>query len=234
MALNRAQLMEVPGGPGIIGAIQAGTGIAIDPQGSISIDPLSNLTVLSGQGSVIVTPVPGVGVCTIAGPPPAPDDPVFPAGTITCFFQANAPVGWTKITSQDNSTLRIVSGNGGGTGGTTPFSQAFTTYALSGTANYSSVTWSGAAGDSVISIAETASHSHTVRARGGSAPTSFLGTPFSGETSFANLTTSAAGSNSSHSHSVTGNLAGISPVSMNSVDLSVRYVDFILCQRNAS
>lgn len=30
MALNQAQLMAVPGGPGVVGAVQAGTGISIN------------------------------------------------------------------------------------------------------------------------------------------------------------------------------------------------------------
>ena len=36
MALNQAQLMAVPGGPGVVGAVQAGTGISISTTGVIS------------------------------------------------------------------------------------------------------------------------------------------------------------------------------------------------------
>jgi hypothetical protein len=36
MALNKAQLMEVPGGPGVVGAVKAGTNITISPDGTIS------------------------------------------------------------------------------------------------------------------------------------------------------------------------------------------------------
>jgi hypothetical protein len=36
MALNKAQLMEVPGGPGVIGAVKAGTNITISPDGTIN------------------------------------------------------------------------------------------------------------------------------------------------------------------------------------------------------
>ena len=42
----------------------------------------------------------------------------MPAGTVTNFFQAAAPVGWTKITTYGNHMMRIVSGTGGGSGGT--------------------------------------------------------------------------------------------------------------------
>lgn len=43
---------------------------------------------------------------------------LIPAATVMLFFQAAAPVGWTKLTTQNDRALRIVSGAGGGTGGT--------------------------------------------------------------------------------------------------------------------
>jgi hypothetical protein len=39
MALNKAQLMEVPGGPGITGSVKAGSNITISPDGTISAAP---------------------------------------------------------------------------------------------------------------------------------------------------------------------------------------------------
>lgn len=41
----------------------------------------------------------------------------FPTGTVMVFYQTAAPTGWTKSTAQNNKALRVVSGNGGGTGG---------------------------------------------------------------------------------------------------------------------
>jgi hypothetical protein len=41
------------------------------------------------------------------------------------FFQASAPAGWTKSTDHNDKTLRVVSGTGGGSGGTTGFSSVF-------------------------------------------------------------------------------------------------------------
>jgi len=41
-----------------------------------------------------------------------------PTGTRLAFHQASPPVGWTQDTAIDDSMLRIVSGVGGGTGGT--------------------------------------------------------------------------------------------------------------------
>lgn len=42
----------------------------------------------------------------------------FPSGTPMAFFQASAPTGWTQDVTNDNAMLRVVSGSGGGTGGT--------------------------------------------------------------------------------------------------------------------
>ncbi|WP_051003003.1 hypothetical protein [Bradyrhizobium elkanii] len=48
--------------------------------------------------------------------------PVVPSGTVMLFYQAAAPVGWTKVTTQNDKALRVVSGSGGVAGGTNPFS----------------------------------------------------------------------------------------------------------------
>lgn len=47
---------------------------------------------------------------------------VMPAGTVIPFYQAAAPVGWTKVATQDDKVLRVVSGTGGGSGGVLPTS----------------------------------------------------------------------------------------------------------------
>lgn len=40
------------------------------------------------------------------------------AGTVMLFYQAAAPTGWTKSTAHNDKALRVVSGTGGGSGGT--------------------------------------------------------------------------------------------------------------------
>lgn len=42
----------------------------------------------------------------------------FPAGTRMLFYQAAAPTYWTQVTSVNDRMLRVVSGSGGGIGGT--------------------------------------------------------------------------------------------------------------------
>lgn len=48
--------------------------------------------------------------------------PNIPAGTVMVFFQAAAPAGWTQVTTQTDKALRVVSGSGGGSGGTVAMS----------------------------------------------------------------------------------------------------------------
>lgn len=52
---------------------------------------------------------------------------LIPTGTVMLFAQASAPTGWTKVTTHDNKALRVVSGTGGGSGGSTTFTAAFNT-----------------------------------------------------------------------------------------------------------
>jgi len=48
----------------------------------------------------------------------------FPSGTKAIFFQSSCPTGWTQDTTHNDKALRIVSGTGGGTGGTRVLSSA--------------------------------------------------------------------------------------------------------------
>jgi len=52
---------------------------------------------------------------------------LIPAGTVMLFYQTNAPTGWTKLTNHNNKALRVVSGDGGGSGGNNSFTSTFTT-----------------------------------------------------------------------------------------------------------
>lgn len=61
-----------------------------------------------------------------------------PATSVSIFYQASAPTGWTKLTTQNDKALRIVSGTGGGTGGTDAFSSD-----LSPTHSHSNLTSAG-------------------------------------------------------------------------------------------
>lgn len=51
-----------------------------------------------------------------------------PAGTIAIFFNSSAPTGWSKLTTQNDKALRVVSGAGGGIGGSLGTSQTIILY----------------------------------------------------------------------------------------------------------
>ena len=57
---------------------------------------------------------------------------VLPSGTVMLFVQTAAPTGWTKSTTHNNKALRVVDGTVS-TGGSQPFSGAFTSQAVTGT-----------------------------------------------------------------------------------------------------
>ena len=59
--------------------------------------------------------------------------PSFPSGTVMLFYQAAAPTGWTKVTTQNDKALRVVSGSGGVAGGTNAFSTVMAQSVVGGT-----------------------------------------------------------------------------------------------------
>ena len=88
------------------------------------------------------------------------------------FYQASAPTGWTKSTSQNNKALRVVTGNGRGTGGTSNFTTIFNStnsVVLLGTFN-------GSIGNTTLTLQQLPAHSHgagsafTARSSAGSSP----------------------------------------------------------------
>ena len=82
---------------------------------------------------------------------------IVPQNAVSVFFQSEAPTNWTKVTTHNNKTLRVVSGDGGGSGGTTEFTSVFPNstipFSLSG-----SVT--GSVGNHTLSTPELPVHSH--------------------------------------------------------------------------
>ena len=85
---------------------------------------------------------------------------LIPSGTIMLFQQTTAPVGWTKLTTQNNKALRVVSGTAG-TGGSASFTAAFNSnQTVSGTTGSSSVTITGSVGSHTLTVSEIPSHSH--------------------------------------------------------------------------
>ena len=132
----------------------------------------------------------------------------FPSGTSTVFCQASAPVGWTKSTSNNDKALRVVSGSGGGTGGTVGFSE------------YSNHTHTSS--PHTLTISEIPAHDHdiTLLQSGGAGAD---GPSVVGDvTQFALTgTTESIGGGSSHTHTPTTVSTG-----------QLAYVDVIVCSKD--
>lgn len=71
----------------------------------------------------------------------------IPSGSRMVFYQANAPTGWSQVTSINDRVLRVVSGDGGTTGGS---------WSISG------ISVSGHA----LSVSEIPSHNHSMDSAG--------------------------------------------------------------------
>lgn len=128
---------DFPTGP-TIGQKYPAVAIAGIPQYTWDGQKWTTISVPIGKQSVFSDgSVPMVGPLTLAGDPTNPTDAAdkhyvdgavsgvssggIPAGSVMLFYQAAAPVGWTKLTSHDDKALRVVSGTGGTAGGTVPF-----------------------------------------------------------------------------------------------------------------
>jgi hypothetical protein len=106
--------------------------------------------------------------------------PSVPSGSVMLFYQAAAPVRWTRVDTQNNKALRVVSGTGsaaGGqgssTGGTasatgSSFTSIFTSRTPSGTVSGGSVSVSvgGNTGDTALSVAQIPTHFHGLGGHG--------------------------------------------------------------------
>jgi hypothetical protein len=156
----------------------------------------------------------------IANVPASP----IPVGTVMLFYQAAAPTGWTQVTTQNDKALRVVSGTGGSSSGTTAFSSVFTNQTVSTTI---STSISGTTGATTLSTAQIPSHTHPsdgVRFIGGCA-SAFTGGPFAFDSP-----TGATGGGGSHTHSFSGSGSGSG--TSTAVTLNVQYIDIIICSKN--
>ena len=110
----------------------------------------------------------------------------FAAGTKTNFFQAAAPTGWTQCTTYNDYSMRVVSGTGGGIGGTVNFSTAFS---------------SSNTGATTLTTCQIPSHTHTVSGcNAGAANATYLS--FRGGVQNVSGCTAAKGGGGSHTHSL--------------------------------
>ena len=132
--------------------------------------------------------------------------PYLPSGTVTDFFQAAAPTGWTRLTTYDDALIRIVGSAAPASGGSNGFVATF---------NAQTVT-----GNFTLTTATMPSHPHTLP--GGDAgpvlvsnsPQSIYAVQSNGTNNSTN--TLSAGSGGAHSHPIT---------------TAIKYVDVLLATK---
>ena len=165
----------------------------------------------------------------------------LPAGTAMLFAQTNAPTGWTKSTTHNNKTLRVVSG-AASSGGVVPFTSAFSSQAVTGTvASYTLTT------ADIPSHNHSASSSSSVSDPGHSHAFTYTNVAFTGanaigggsnyNNSNVGSTTAGAGTGISVSTSTTiGNTGGggghAHGFSAPNIDIRVQYVDVIIATKD--
>lgn len=143
---------------------------------------------------------------------------VFPSGTLMLFQQTAAPTGWTKQTTHNDKTLRVVSGSAS-SGGSTAFTSVFT-----------SRTPAGTVANTTLSASQLGNHTHAY-----TAPSSYTvglyaggaGGKLSPNIVFpsgvgANTGGINEGSGSAHNHGFTAT----------AMDFAVQYVDLIIASKN--
>jgi hypothetical protein len=187
---------------------QTGTGYALRVQDSV--DPDLTSFVIDSTGNVGIGTVSPATALEIASPGVFTGAWAYlPAGTTMIFAQASAPTGWTKSTADNNKALRVVSGTGGGTGGSVAFTTAFASQAVA-----------GVVGDTALSIAQMPAHTHTYSQPTGSNVASGIGG--AGATVSGGVNTGSTGSGATHTHTFTGT----------AINLAVQYVDVIIAVKN--
>jgi hypothetical protein len=199
------------------------TGILPVANGGTGLATLTANNVMLGNGTSsvqFVAPSTNGNVLTSNGTTWSSTAPLggIPSGTVMLFAQTAAPTGFTKLTTNNDKALRVVSG-AAGTGGSVAFSTAFATPAVTGSV-------SGTVGATTLSTAQIPSHAHA-----GQQPTAC--TPLSVKVSSGNSnngppggTTEATGGGGSHDHSFSGSLSSATAT------INVAYVDVILATKD--
>lgn len=168
----------------------------------------------------------------------------FPQGTKAMFVQTDAPTGFTKDTTAglNNSTLRVVTGSGGGTGGTQDFTTTFAAKDATGTISVDMSPLpqspvSGTTGSLTISAPTLGGHSHPYfhsRFAGSTGGNRRYGGTFVTEPG--SNSTGSTGGGGSHSHPVSGGAtySGTVPISVTQSvpNIELKYVDNIIASKD--
>ena len=224
--------------------------------GAIDLAHMSANSVDSDQyvdGSVDDAHISGMAASKLTGALPAISganltgvDP-FPSGTVMVFYQTAAPTGWTKSTSHNNKALRVVSGNGGGNGGTHDLSSPPSLAHTHSGGSHDHTIGAHSHGNNLsaaahtLSTAQMPSHNHSVSTNQAYNVNNSIG---QGDAAYGNssATTSSTGGGGSHSHGMSGSVSnssaynsGASTVVTDSTTptaFAPKYIDVIICAKD--
>lgn len=150
-----------------------------------------------------------------------PSPEVFSSGTLMLFQQTASPTGWTKQTTHNDKSLRVVSGSAG-SGGSVAFTTALGTPAVSG-----SVSVSGNISSTTLSTSQIPSHSHGYRRAGANnASNSYGGSNRADAVINSNTGNTGSGGSHNHGHNLAGSLSSASTT------INVQYVDLIIAAKD--
>ncbi len=170
----------------------------------------------------------------------------FPQGTKAMFVQTDAPTGFTKDTTAglNNSTLRVVTGSGGGTGGTQDFTTTFAAKNATGTVSVDmsplpGAPLSGSTDGHTVSTPQIGSHTHSYRLT--QYITGFSGQGIGGYGRWSwvyggSVGTGSTGGGGSHSHPISGSatFSGSVPIAVTQSvpNIELKYVDNIIASKD--
>ncbi len=228
---NGVKVLLVSNGTDIVSAtsymasLTLGSALAVGSGGSGAATFTANAALLGNGTSAFQAVAPGTAgnVLTSDGSTWGSAAGAVPSGTVMLFQQTAAPTGWTKLATNNDKALRVVSGTAG-TGGSTGFTSVFgagkstSSYTLA-TADIPSHTHAGSTGTESASHThdtttgtESADHSHS-GTTGATAPSVTLdkqgtdaiytgaGATYIMQSTTGNALTSVTGTAASHTHS---------------------------------
>ena len=138
----------------------------------------------------------------------------FAVGTTLVFCQPGAPTGWVKDTTHNNKALRVVSGSGGGSGGSGSFTDIFNIRVPQVTADATTLT-----------VGQMPAHNHTTTLddRRVFVVEGPIIVPYGGPGGYPGqyFSMGNTGGGGSHTHTMTVGL----------MDFRVQYVDVIICSK---
>ena len=162
---------------------------------------------------------------------------VIPTGTKMTFQQTAAPTGFTKATTYNDYSMRIVSG-AVSTGGSVAFSTAFASQSVTG--SISSVSVTGTVDGTTLSTSQMPAHNHTEGFAGVNGNATYGVNPGvgngningqNGQSGSNHPYTSTEGGGGSHNHTFTATSHNHT-FTGTAINMAVNYVDFILATAN--